>query len=379
MRIVIAPDKFKGTLSAQTAAEAIADGLYAAACKRKPPTDLDVQLHPMADGGDGTLDCLVNAWNGRRQQTTANGPFGEPVQVPIGLVYDATTAIVESATVIGHAIVPEKQRDPLTASSFGLGQVLRAVMETGVENILVGLGGTATVDGGAGMMQALGLRLIDPNGRDLPTGIGGGRLREIARIAWHDPPANLESVQFTLAVDVLNPLCGPSGAARVFGPQKGADAHGVEILDAGLARWADVLTASAGHDMRNEPGAGAAGGIALPLLTLANASITPGVDLVIEAHRLAESIGSADLVITGEGRLDGQSLMGKVVGAVARMCHVVGVPCVALVGAIGPGAEQFDSLNLRRVVIGGTLDECADRLSDAAVGLLRTGPSPLQT
>lgn len=370
MRILIATDKFKGTLSAQTAAEAIADGLYAAARKRKPPTDLDVRLHPMADGGDGTLECLLTAWGGRRQQTTANGPFGEPVQALIGLVNDATTAIVESALVIGHALVPEGQRDPLTASSFGLGQVLRAVMETGVENILIGLGGTATVDGGAGMMQALGLRLIDAAGRDLPAPIGGGRLRDIDGIAWHDPPANLESVQFTLAVDVLNPLCGEHGAARVFGPQKGADVRGVEILDAGLAHWADVLCSATSRDLRNEPGTGAAGGIALPLLALANATITPGVDLVIEAHRLADTIGSADLVVTGEGRLDGQSLMGKVVGAIARMAHSTGVPCVALVGALGPGEEQFDSLNLRRVVIGGLIEETADRLFDAAAELL---------
>lgn len=374
MRILIAPDKFKGALSAQTAAEAIADGLYAASRSHKPPIELDLRLHPMADGGDGTLDCLMAAWGGRRQQTTANDPLGEPVQVPIGLVNDATMAIVESATVIGHALVPANRRDPLIASSFGLGQVLRAVMETGVENILIGLGGTATVDGGAGMMQALGLRLIDANGRDLPTPIGGGRLREIQRIAWHDPPANLGGVQFTLAVDVLGPLCGGVGAARVFGPQKGADAQGVETLDAGLAHWADVLTAATGHDVRNEPGCGAAGGIALPLLCLTQASITPGVDLVIQAHRLAESIGSADLVITGEGRLDGQSLMGKVVGAIARMAHSAGVPCVALVGTIGPGAEHFDTLNLRRIAIGGTMDETADRLSDAAAGLLPLTP-----
>ncbi len=370
MRIVIAPDKFKGTLSAAAAAEAIADGLHAASRACKLGVDLDLRLHPMADGGDGTLECLLAAWGGRRQQTTASGPFGEQVTVPIGLVRDASTAIVESATVIGHALVPANRRDPLAASSFGLGQVLRAVMETGVENILIGLGGTATVDGGAGMMQALGLRLIDAEGRDLPSSIGGGQLAKIHRIAWHDPPANLDSVQFTLAVDVLNPLCGANGAARVFGPQKGADPRGVEILDAGLALWADVLASASGTDARHEPGVGAAGGIALPLLCLAQADVTPGVDLVIEAHRLAGAISTADLVVTGEGRLDGQSLMGKVVGAVARMCHAVDVPCVALIGAVGPGVEQFHSLNLRHVVIGGALEDCADRLYDAGARIL---------
>jgi len=374
MRILIVTDKFKGVLRAQAAAEAIADGLFAAARRWKPSVNLDLRIHPMADGGDGTLECLLNAWGGRRQQTSAQDPFGNPVQVPIGLVNEATTAVVESALVIGHALVPENMRDPLTASSYGLGQVLRAVMETGVENILIGLGGTATVDGGSGMMQALGLRLIDAAGRDLPSPIGGGRLCDINRIAWHDPPANLDSVQFTLAVDVLNPLCGEHGAARVFGPQKGADVRGVEILDAGLARWADVLQSATGVDLRHEPGTGASGGIALPFLALANATITPGVDLVIEAHRLADAIGSADLVVTGEGRLDGQSLMGKVVGAIARMAHSAGVPCVALVGALGPGVEQFDSLNLRRVVIGGPIEETADRLSDAAAGLLPNAP-----
>jgi len=370
VRILIAPDKFKGTLTAHDAAEAIADGLMASARSRKPPVHLDLRLHPMADGGDGTLECLLAAWGGRRQQTTATGPLGEEVQVPIGLVHDATTAIVEAATVIGHTLVPANKRNPLIASSYGLGQVLRTVMETGVENILLALGGSATVDGGAGMMQALGLRLLDKAGRDLPTPIGGGSLRDIDRIVWHDPPANLDAVQFTIAVDVLNPLCGQDGAARIFGPQKGADASGVDMLDAGLALWADVLTRATGHDARNEPGAGAAGGIALPLLCLTRAAIIPGVDLVIEAHRLADAIGAADLVVTGEGRLDGQSLMGKVVGAIARMCNTVGIPCVALVGAVGPGVEQLAPLNLRHVVIGGAMDETADRLSDAAGKLL---------
>lgn len=370
MIILIAPDKFKGSISAQTAADAIADGLYASARARKPPLDLDLRLFPMADGGDGTLECLLAAWGGRRQQTTAIGPLGDEIQVPIGLVQDASTAIVEAATVIGHALVPRGRHDPLVASSIGLGQVLRSVIETGVENILLGLGGSATVDGGAGMMQAMGLRLLDAAGRELPRPIGGGHLRDIDRIVWRDPPANLEAVQFTIAVDVLNPLCGPDGAARVFGPQKGADPRGVDILDNGLSHWADVLAKATGNDTRNEPGTGAAGGIALPLLSLTRAAITPGVDLVMEAHRIADAIGSADLVITGEGRLDGQSLMGKVVGAIARMSHSVGVPCVALVGAVGPGVDQFNSLNLRHVVIGGTIEETADRLSDAAGGLL---------
>jgi len=371
MRVVAAPDSFKGSLDASAAAQAIAAGV------RGARADCDVTLAPMADGGEGTLDALVNAAGGLRRRVQTTGPLGEPVEAVVGLIHEAATAVIELACAAGYHLVPPERRDPLQTTTYGLGRVIRTAIETGVEHIILGLGGSATVDGGAGMMQALGLRFTDRHGRpftrldketgaDVPRPITGGDLGRIGQVAWHDPPENLEHVRFDVAHDVLNPACGPTGAAAVFAPQKGASPQAVRTLDQGLRHWADVLEHVAGRSLRNEPGTGAAGGVALPMLALLDANLVPGVDLVMEAIGLVDQIGSADLVITGEGRLDRQSLMGKVVGAVGRACRAADVTCVAIVGTTGDGADECLTVLDRYIALECPLDQTARRLAEAS-------------
>lgn len=360
MRVVIAPDSFKGVLDARRVAQAMADGVRRA----RPPAEITAV--PMADGGEGTLDVLVDAAGGNRRRMQARGPMGDPVEVTVGLIHQASTAVIELASVAGYTLVPAPRRDPLAASTYGLGETIRAAVDMEIEEIILAVGGSATVDGGAGMMQALGMTMLDAAGRTIATPVGGGQLAAIARFVWDRPPENFENVQFTIACDVLNPACGPNGAATVFGPQKGADPDGVRRLEKGLAHWADLLEAAAGRAIRHEPGTGAAGGVALPLLALANAALVPGVDLVSEATGLAGLVGGADLVITGEGRLDRQSMMGKVVGAVGRMSRAADVPCVAIVGAAGDGAEACLEVIDRFVTLDAPLEQTATRLAEAA-------------
>lgn len=365
MRVVIAPDSFKGGLDAVSVAERIGAGIRGA----RP--DVELILAPMADGGEGTLDVLVEAAGGQRRVVRASGPLGSPLEVPVGLVRQASTAVIESARVSGYALVAPDRRDPLRTTTYGLGEVIRVAIESGVEEIVLGLGDSATVDGGAGMMQALGLRYVDRAGRLIASPVGGGDLSRIDGLVWARPPEELDEVRFTIACDVLNPACGASGAAAVFAPQKGADAAGVRTLEAGLAHWAELLESACGRTVRDEPGTGAGGGIALPLLAFTQALLVPGVDLVIEAHGLLEAVAGAALVVTGEGRLDRQSMMGKVVGAVGRMARSAGAPCVAIVGAAGAGAEdclawidRIYTLDCERERTGERLEEVAGRVAE---------------
>jgi glycerate 2-kinase len=326
---------------------------------------------PMADGGDGTLDVLVEAYRGRRRSVVVSGPLGEPVEAPIGLIREASAAVIEMASVAGYGQVPPELRNPLKTTSYGVGELIRAIVETEIEEIILTVGGSATVDGGIGMMQALGVTFRDRAGRVMPPRLTGGDLPRIGEFSWDHPPANIENVQFTIACDVLNPACGPNGAAAVFGPQKGADADGVRLLDAGLAHWADLLEGMCPRSVRDDPGTGAAGGVALPLLALAGASIVPGIDLVCEATGLPGLIASADLVLTGEGRLDRQSMMGKVVGSVGRLARTAHVPCIAVVGTTGPGADDCLEVLDRFVTLDAPLDQTERRLAEVAEEVVR--------
>ncbi len=364
MKIVIAPDSFKGVLDAKSVAEAVVEGV------RRARPQAKVVIIPMADGGEGTLDILVNRHKGQRRRVAAQGPLGDPVGVTVGLIHDASTAVVEIAGVCGFTLLGAERRDPLRTSTFGLGEVIRAIVESEIPNIILALGGSATVDGGAGMMQALGLTLIDEDCSPIREPIGGGRLCDIDRIVWNSAPTGIDDVQFTIACDVLNPACGPAGAATVFGPQKGADAEGVKRLDMGLTHWADMLEDYCHRRVRDEPGTGAAGGVALPLLALTNALIVPGVDLVAEAVGLANAMSDADLVITGEGRIDRQSMMGKVVGAVGRMARSADVPCVAICGIAGEGAEECLAVLDSFCTLDGPMDETGMRLVEAAADVV---------
>lgn len=333
MRIVVAPDSFKGTLSATEAADAIA------AVIKTLRGDAIIDCCPMADGGEGTLDVLVRATGGQRRRVECHGPLHEPMTAEVGLIDQASTAIVELATAAGLTLVSIERRNPLHTSTFGIGELLAASLAAEVDRIIFALGGSATIDGGCGIAQALGAMLIDVAGRGLAAPLTPSRLSDVRRIEAEPLLERLGATSIAVAVDVLNPLLGPNGAAAVFGPQKGADAAAIQTLELGLTNWVGLLEGESGRSLRDEPGSGAAGGAALPLLAFGETVIVPGADLVMQAVRLPERLARADLVITGEGRLDRQSLMGKVVGSVARLSRSAGVPCIAVVGSLGEGFE----------------------------------------
>ncbi len=331
MRVVVAPDKFKGSLSAPEAARAIGRGVLRAA------PDASVELVPMADGGEGTVAALVEATGGRYAEATVSGPMGEPVVARYGRLGDGRTAVIEMAAASGLVLVPPESRDPTRASTRGTGELIRAAILAGADRLIVGIGGSATNDGGAGMAQALGWRLLDGDGHDLPP--GGGPLAKLDRIESGGirPPLG---ISIRVACDVDNPLHGRLGASRVYGPQKGATPDQVEALDGNLERLARLIRRDLNLDVAEIPGAGAAGGLGAGLIAFAAAELTPGVGLIIEAVGLADRLAGADLCLTGEGAVDASSAFGKTAVGVARLARSLGCPTLALVGSIGPGAED---------------------------------------
>lgn len=331
MKIVIAPDSFKESLSAEEAARAMAHGVRAAA------PDAEVLCVPVADGGEGTVRALVAATGGSLQRTTVTDPLGAPVDAAWGLLGDGDEAAIEMAAASGLPLVPADRRDPTKTTTFGTGELIRAALDRGVRRILLGIGGSATVDGGAGLAEALGARLLDSDGR--PVGRGGGALAALDRVDLSALDPRLGSVRVEVACDADNPLLGPHGAARVYAPQKGATPEMVERLESNLARFADIVERDAGRRVRDVPGAGAAGGLGAGLLALLGAELRPGVDLVLAAARLEEKLVGVDLVLVGEGRMDRQTAYGKAPVGVARVAARLGVPCVAIVGSLGDGYE----------------------------------------
>lgn len=327
MRLVLAPDKLKGSLPAAEAAAALARGLS------RSPLRADVVLLPVADGGEGTLEALLGARGGERRALPVTGPLGERQRAEWGRLADGR-AVLETAQAIGLARVA--RRDPLQATSRGAGQLVRAALEDGARRLLLGLGGSATVDGGAGLLQELGARLLDGAGRELAP--GGGALLELERI---DPAGlvDLRGVELVAACDVDNPLLGPTGAARVYGPQKGADPAAVERLERGLERLARALGRDLGLDAAALPGAGAAGGLGAALAAL-GARLERGAELVLDALELDRALRGADLVLTAEGALDATTLRGKATWAVLGRARRAGVPCLALAGRIDPAARE---------------------------------------
>jgi glycerate 2-kinase len=331
MRVVIAPDKFKGSLTAPEAAAAIARGVEAAA----PGTQIDPV--PLADGGEGTVAALVAATSGTFREVTVTGPLGDPVSARFGLLGDGTTAVLEMAAASGLGLVPPGRRDPSRASTRGTGELLRAALDAGASRVILGLGGSATNDAGAGLGQALGFRLLDADGRDLPP--GGGALGRLERIDPGGRDPRLSGGAIDVACDVDNPLCGPHGASAVYGPQKGADPDMVAELDGNLDHFARIVARDLGISIRDLPGAGAAGGLGGGLVAFAGGRLQPGIDLVMHAVGLADRLAGADLCLTGEGGLDASSASGKTVAGVSRLARSLGVPTLALAGTIGPGAE----------------------------------------
>jgi glycerate 2-kinase len=329
MRVLVAPDKFKGSLSAAEAAEAIARGLRAAGA--------DVDIAPVADGGEGTLDALVAAMGGSVMGVIARGPLGLPVRAHLGFLKDGT-AVVELAQASGLRLVPETERDPMRATTYGTGELIRGALARRPERLLVAIGGSATVDGGTGLARALGVKFLEPSGDEVPP--GGEGLKRIASIDASGLDERLKGVPLVVASDVMSPLVGPDGAARVYGPQKGATPQQVEQLDEGLRNLGKRIEADLNVKVLEAPGAGAAGGVGAMLMALGGV-VRSGAQVVLEAIGFADRVREADLVVTGEGRLDRSTMAGKAPEAVASAAAEAGVPCVALVGEALEKPEVF--------------------------------------
>ncbi|MDH0090988.1 glycerate kinase [Achromobacter mucicolens] len=332
MKVVIAPDSFKESLSARHAAAAIARGV------RQAVPDAQIVCIPMADGGEGTLDAVLSAAGGARKFCRVLDASGSERQGAWGLLED-NTAVIEMATAAGLELVPPAFRQPMTACSHGVGQLIKAALDARASRIILGLGGSSTNDGGAGMLTALGARFLDAEGLALAP--GGAALVRLACLDTSGLDPRLQDVAFEVACDVDNPLCGASGASQVFGPQKGASADQVRELDLALETFANVCAAHLGVDLRDCPGAGAAGGLGFSALAFLRATFRPGVEIVAETGGLEAAINDATLVFTGEGRLDAQTLRGKTPAGVARIAQRAGVPVIALAGALGDGYEAL--------------------------------------
>jgi glycerate kinase len=337
MRIVIAPDKFKGSLSAPDVARHLAAGLQSATGH-----NLEVLRIPVADGGEGTLDAAVGSGFSRRS-ATVSGPTGQPLRADFAV--RGREAVIEMAAASGLAVLPGGTLDAKGATSLGTGELIRAALDAGCRQIILGVGGSANTDGGAGVLQGLGAQLLDAGGNELPP--GGAALARLDRIDFSGFDSRLDETRFVLASDVDNPLLGAEGAPAIFGPQKGASPQDVEELDAALAHFVDVLAAEIGPralKAADAPGAGAAGGVGYAAIAVLAATRRPGIDVVLEFTGLADRLAGADLVITGEGSLDEQSLLGKTPMGVARAAERAGVPAVAVCGrtTLTP-AQQKDS------------------------------------
>ena len=309
---------------------------------RRAFPEAQIQLVPMADGGEGTAQSLLDATAGVWREAIVEGPLGGDVRAPFGLMGDGHTAVLEMAAASGLTLIPEDRRNPLLTSTFGTGQMISAALDAGVRRVLIGIGGSATNDGGAGMAQALGFRLLDAEGRDLER--GGAALSRLDRIEIDAADPRLAQAEFIVACDVTNPLLGPNGASAVYGPQKGATPAMVAELDAALAGFARVLGDTFGQPVADLPGAGAAGGLGAGLVAFCRAKLIGGVEMVIQATGLRGRLSEADLVLTGEGRLDGQTVQGKTPHGVALAAKEFGLPVLAVAGGLGPGYRAvFDA------------------------------------
>lgn len=325
MKIVIAPQAFKGSLEAPAVATAISKGV------RQVFPRAEQVILPVADGGEGTVRALVQGSHGKLVSTWVMGPLEQPVEARWGLLGDGETAVIEMAAASGLPLLRREERDALRATTYGTGELIHAALDRGVRHIIIGIGGSATNDAGAGMAEALGARFLDAEEHELPR--GGAALRLLHRIDVSGLDPRAAEVEIEVACDVNNPLTGPTGASHVYGPQKGADAQAVQLLDGALENFARVASRDLGKDIREVPGAGAAGGLGAGLMAFLGAQLQPGVDIVFRAIKLDQALEGADLVITGEGRMDSQDIYGKAPMAVAEHAKALGIPSVAIVGS----------------------------------------------
>ena len=326
MKIVIAPDSYKESLSAAGVARAIEQGF------REIFPDAEYVSVPVADGGEGTVDAMVSATQGRKMSTEVTGPLGRPVTASWGISGDGNTAFIEMAEASGLALVPLNERNPKITTSFGTGELLLDALDKGVRHFIIGIGGSATNDGGAGLVQALGARLCDAAGNEI--GFGGASLGALNSIDISGLDPRLAECDIHVACDVTNPLTGDSGASRIFGPQKGADEAAIAELDACLAHYGEIIKKALGVDVRETPGAGAAGGMGAALMAFLGADLRSGIEIVMEALNLEEHINNCTLVVTGEGRMDSQSIRGKVPVGVAAAASKYRKPVIGIAGSL---------------------------------------------
>jgi glycerate 2-kinase len=362
VQILIAPQEFKGSLTARDAAEAIAGGL------RRALPDAILDLAPMADGGPGTVDAILSSKPGHLETALVHDPVGRPIEAHWGLLDDAT-AVIEMAAASGLVLLTPDERDPRLTTTFGTGELIHATLDAGCRRLIIGIGGSATNDAGAGMAQALGARLLDAAGHDLPP--GGAALARLARIDLSRLDPRLKECAVIAATDAVNPLVGPTGASFVYAPQKGATPQAVEELDASLRHFAEIVKRDLGVDVASLPSAGAAGGLGGGLVAFLGARIESGAELVAKAIGLAKRMERADLVFTGEGRLDAQTAYGKSVSIVARLAKERGRPVIAFAGSIEENTV-LDGLDaILPIAVGPTperemMEQASKLLSDAA-------------
>ena len=326
MKVVIAIDSLKGSLSSMEAGTALKDGILAA----KP--DAEVIVKPLADGGEGTTDALIEGMNGERIDLTVTGPMHTPVDAYYGYLKDTNTAVMEMASAAGITLVPDSEKNPLLATSYGVGEMINDAIQRGCRNFIIGIGGSVTNDGGIGMLKALGVRFLDENGED--AGEGGQALAKVARIDVSGMNPLLKECHIQVACDVNNPLCGENGSTYVYGPQKGVTEDMKKTLDEAMAHFARVTSETLENDYMNTPGAGAAGGLGYAFLAYTGAALTPGIELILDAVGLEEELSGADVVVTGEGRLDFQTAMGKAPVGVARLAKKYNAKVIAFAGSV---------------------------------------------
>lgn len=326
MNITIAIDSFKGSLSSMEAGQAVAEGI------RRVMPSAEIRIRPLADGGEGTTEALTAGLGGELKSLTVTGPLGRPVTASYGLIRERKMAVLEMASAAGLTLISQEERNPLEATTYGVGEMIRDAIGEGCRHFLVGIGGSATNDGGTGMLSALGFQFLDSEGHPIPLGAKG--LENLARISAENARLELSQCSFHIACDVTNPLCGENGCSAVYGPQKGADPEMIRQMDHWMERYGDLAARTFPAADKEAPGAGAAGGLGFAFLTFLNGSLESGVGMVLKEINLKDDIRDADLVITGEGRLDAQTVMGKAPIGVAHLAKEYGKPVIAFSGAV---------------------------------------------
>ncbi|MCT4663146.1 MAG: glycerate kinase [Tissierellales bacterium] len=365
-KIVLAPDSFKESMTAKTVCESLEKGIT----KILPHVSC---IHvPMADGGEGTMQSLVDATGGKIYEARVKGPLGNPVTAQYGISGSGDMGVIEMASASGLHLVPMENRNPCLTTTYGTGELIKACLNHGVKKLLIGIGGSATNDGGAGMLQALGGKLLDANGKDLS--FGGLALKDLHKIDLSDVDIRLRDVDIDVACDVDNPLIGEKGASKVFGPQKGANEEQVELLEAALSHYGDIIEDQLEIDVKNFSGAGAAGGLGAGLMVFLNGKLKKGIDLVIDYVKLEENIAEADLVITGEGSLDSQTFHGKTPLGVSKLAKKYNVPVIGIAGRLGDGIEGLYDEGFTAIfsIVDGviSLDEALDKGPEKAEKLI---------